>query len=93
MGCHDGFCCEQDIATDKAEVMLRQDKTTDMAYHFWEEYRDCPWAWVPTIQGWNVDDYIRHANELKPLVYEMKTITPMAGELVLGRFVSELTGA
>ena len=66
------FCCEQDIATDKAEVMLRQDKTTDMAYLFWEEYRDCPWAWVPTIQGWNVDDYVRHANELKPLVYEMK---------------------
>jgi hypothetical protein len=66
------FCCERDIATNKSEVMLRQDKTTDMAYLFWEQYRDCPWAWVPTIQGWNVEDYVRHANELKPLVLDMQ---------------------
>lgn len=67
------YCCEEEI-TGKNEgvVRFRQDRTTDMAHHFWEQYRDVPWAWVPTVQGWEVADYVRHARELKPLIDEMQ---------------------
>lgn len=30
-----------------------------------------PWLWVPTIQGWEVADYVRHATEMKPLIETM----------------------
>lgn len=69
------YCCEDEITTGKAGVVRdRQDRTTEMAHRFWLEYRDAPWAWVPTVQGWRVpEDYERHAEELTPLVAEMRS--------------------
>lgn len=65
------YCCEPEIAANAAAIRERQEKTTAMAWHFWREYRDAPWAWVPTLQGWHAEDYVRHARELRPLVEEM----------------------
>ena len=66
------YCCEDEITTGKPGIVLaRQDKTTTMAYHFWRRWQDAPWCWVPTIQGWTVADYKRHAVEMKPLIDAM----------------------
>ncbi len=67
------YCCEREITGQNDGVVLeRQQRTSDMAYHFWQEYRDSSWAWVPTLQGWDVADYVRHARELRPLIDEMR---------------------
>src|SRR5579872_6641649 len=59
------FCCEDEITGGKPGIVQeRQQKTTDMAYHFWNTYRNAPWCWIPTIQGWAVEDYERHAHEM-----------------------------
>lgn len=63
------YCCEPDI---NGIVRERQDRTTIMALRFWAEYRDVPWPWVPTIQGWEPEDYRRHAREMSPLIREMQ---------------------
>src|SRR5579863_5053187 len=66
------YCCENEITSGKAGIVCeRQEKTTAMTYHFWQSYRDIPWVWVPTIQGWEVTDYVRHAKEMKPIISEM----------------------
>ncbi len=68
------YCCEPPLTKgDKAETRRRQDKTTVNAYKHWEHYSDLPWLWMPTIQGWQVADYERHAEEMKPLIMEMKS--------------------
>ncbi|MDB5086005.1 MAG: hypothetical protein JWN30_2891 [Bacilli bacterium] len=67
------YCCEDEITSGRSGVVrLRQKRTTDMAWHFWHVYRDTPWAWVPTVQGWTVADYRRHARELRPVVQQMQ---------------------
>jgi hypothetical protein len=66
------FCCESGIAADEEAVQERQDRTTAMARMFFDDYRAEPWAWVPTVQGWHVEDYRRHAADLLPLVEEMR---------------------
>jgi hypothetical protein len=66
------YCCEPEVLDNEGIVQERQERTTAMAYHFWEQYKSAPWAWVPTIQGWDVADYQRHAHELAPLVAEMQ---------------------
>lgn len=66
------YCCEPEIAQNGGIVKERQERTSVMAHHFWKEYRDTQWTWTPTIQGWDVADYERHARELKPLIMEMK---------------------
>ena len=65
------YCCEREVAANAGIVRQRQQRTTDMAYLFWKHYRSISWAWVPTVQGWYVEDYIRHARELRPLIEEM----------------------
>jgi len=65
------YCCEPDIATDSNLMVIRQARTTENAYATWGEYKDTPFAWVPTVQGWEPADYVRHAAELKPLITEM----------------------
>jgi len=55
------YCCENEITSGKPGLVReRQQKTTDMAYLFWRQFHDCPWAWVPTIQGWEIEDYRKH---------------------------------
>lgn len=67
------YCCENEITSGKVGVVgERQQRTTDMAHLFWQDYRDAPWAWVPTVHWWTVSDYVRHAQELRPLICEMK---------------------
>lgn len=63
-------CCEPEVG---GVVRERQEWTTDMAYHLWHFYRDTKWTWVPTVQGWEVEDYRRHARQLAPLINEMRT--------------------
>lgn len=66
------YCCEDEITSGRHGIVReRQQRTSDMAWHFWNSYRDLPYVWVPTIQGWHVDDYRRHAEEMKPLVEQM----------------------
>lgn len=65
------YCCEQEIAHDEDAICRRQERTTEMAYLFWSNYRAQHWCWVPTVQGWSEDDYRAHARQLKPLVCEM----------------------
>lgn len=68
------YCCENEITSGRPGVVReRQQKTTEMASHFWMQYRDKPWCWVPTVQGWEALDYQRHALELKPLIDEMQS--------------------
>jgi hypothetical protein len=67
------YCCEPEITGQNDGIIRqRQDRTTANAWEAWWRYQDVEWAWVPTIQGWNVQDYIHHANELKPLIYAMR---------------------
>ena len=66
------FCCENEITSSKAGIVgQRQWRTTEMAHLFWREYKRVPWCWVPTVQGWEVEDYRRHARELRRLIDEM----------------------
>lgn len=68
------YCCESPITGgDNTVVRERQQRTTEMAHHFWQEYRSVSWAWVPTIQGWEVEDYQKHARELRILITEMQS--------------------
>lgn len=68
------YCCEDEITSGRTGVVReRQQKTTGMAWRFWDDYRTTPWPWVPTVQGWKLQDYARHARDLKPLVTEMQS--------------------
>lgn len=68
------YCCEDEITSGKPGIVQeRQGRTTEMAHQAWTDYRDAPWVWVPTVQGWSVpDDYVRHAEELAPMVRAMQ---------------------
>jgi hypothetical protein len=63
---------EPELAADERAVRERQERTTELATFLWDQFPDAPWAWVPTVQGWSVDDYARHAEDLAPLVMEMR---------------------
>lgn len=67
------FCCEPAIAGDAAAVRERQQRTTDQLAQTWQRYAGMPWAWVPTVQGWTIEEYVRHAEELRPLVAAIHT--------------------
>lgn len=68
------YCCEPPITQGQQKsVVERQCKTTLNAWLFWDEYRDAQWCWIPTIQGWEVADYVRHATEMKPLIDQMQS--------------------
>ncbi len=76
------YPCEVDLTEGKTEVVYsRQQRTTEKAWQTWEEYRDVPWRWVPTIQGWEVHEYERHAREMLPLLREMRS---HYGQLTVG---------
>lgn len=67
------YCCEDEITNGKPGIVRqRQQQTTEKAYEFWRDYRDMPWTWVCTIQGWSVEDYHRHAAEMKPLINDWR---------------------
>lgn len=65
------FCCEDELTAGKSGIIKeRQDKTTANIIQYWQKYREAEWVWIPTVQGWQIEDYIRHALELKPLIME-----------------------
>lgn len=67
------YCCEQPLTGgDRRKIRHRQKQTTKLAWLFWNKYRGYDWQWVPTVQGWDTEDYIHHAQELKPLIEEMR---------------------
>jgi hypothetical protein len=67
------FCCEPPLTGgDKSVIRARQVETTSNAFEAWQKYQNKAWAWCPTVQGWEVADYVRHATELKPLIEEMQ---------------------
>lgn len=67
------LCVEPEITEgDRGLIRERQDWTTQMAEKFYETYMDAPWAWVPTLQGWEPEDYLYHARKLRPLIDEMQ---------------------
>lgn len=66
------YCCEEELQVNKGVVRERQQKTTDMAHYFWDKYKDVSWQWIPTIQGWYIKEYLYHAEQMKPLLYEMR---------------------
>lgn len=69
------YCCEDELTSQKHGIIReRQNKTTEMAYQFWRDYPSTPWQWVVTIQGWNTEDYVYHARQLKPLLNDMRKI-------------------
>lgn len=65
------YCCEPEITAGQGAVTERQARTTEAAWRAWQDHKAAPFCWVPTIQGWEPDDYTRHAAELRPLVEEM----------------------
>lgn len=66
------YCCENEITSGRPGIVReRQQRTTEMAYNLWGEYRETPFVWVPTIQGWEVEDYRYHVQQMKPLIREM----------------------
>lgn len=68
------YCCEEPITGgDRRIIQHRQKKTTKLAWLFWNKYWECPWQWIPTVQGWDVEDYVSHAKLLKPLLEEMRS--------------------
>lgn len=67
-------CCEDDLTAPSGapSVRDRQMWTTEAAERFLESWGHVPWAWVPTVQGWGVKDYVRHAEDIAPLVFELQ---------------------
>jgi hypothetical protein len=65
-------CLSQTGGNPEAEVVLERQKwTTDMAWRFWELYRDVSWTWTPTITGYSIEEFEYHARELVPLIRQM----------------------
>lgn len=79
------YCCEDEITSGKPGVVReRQQKTTNMARHFWNTDKDASWCWVPTVQGWHVEDYVWHARQLAPLIRQMRDHYGDASEFRVG---------
>lgn len=64
--------CEPELAADPDEIRRRQQWTAEMAHDFIEEYADMPWAWCPTIQGYDLADYARACDDMEPLIRELQ---------------------
>lgn len=79
------YCCENEITSGKAGIVReRQHRTTELAKHFWQNYKHLPLCWVPTIQGWHIEDYIYHARQLKSLIHEMRDYYGITSEFRVG---------
>jgi hypothetical protein len=56
------------VEPDPAMVQLRQDQTTAWVEEYIARWPQTPWAWVPTIQGYTIEQYRRHARALAPFI-------------------------
>lgn len=64
-------CCEPGIADSPAAIRSRQVWTRARAEEFIDAWPDVTWAWVPTLQGWSVEDYVQAADDMRPLIDEL----------------------
>jgi hypothetical protein len=66
-------CCVNRGGTypGKEEVRRRQQWSTEKAWECWDFYRTVPWAWVPTITGYYLEEYLQHACDLEHLIIKM----------------------
>jgi hypothetical protein len=53
-------------------VEERQNWTTEKAWEFWDLHWDTPWTWTPTLTGYKIEEYERHARELTDLIRRMQ---------------------
>lgn len=68
------YCMEQEITgVNDGVIRRRQQWTTEYARYFVQQYGWVSWAWVPTVQGWDVASYVRHARQLAPLVRQLQS--------------------
>lgn len=63
--------CEPSIVETQGSVRLRQLWTREHAVQFLEWFGDEPWAWVPTIQGYDLADYKQACEDMAPLIDEL----------------------
>jgi hypothetical protein len=63
--------CEPELATGARAVAARQRWTCEQARNFVEWYGDEPFAWVPTIQGYDVEDYRVACDDMRPIIEEL----------------------
>ena len=56
---------------DGDPVRARQLRTTFTAQMIWLCHRDVPFIWLPTIHGLTVDQYARHARDMRNLIMTM----------------------
>lgn len=63
--------CEPSIVETQGSVRLRQLWTRQHAKAFLEWYGDEPFAWVPTIQGYTLEDYKVACEDMAPLIDEL----------------------
>jgi hypothetical protein len=63
------FPCEPELGLEVAE---QQAATTHYAYWFLEHWPEERHPWVVTIQGYLVDEYVRHAEQLAPLIFKLR---------------------
>ena len=66
------FPCEPELGLD---VPAQRAATTEYAYWFLEQWPEERFPWVVTVQGYTVDDYVRHAEALAPLIFRLRTWT------------------
>ena len=64
------LCCLSASRGDPGATIVaaRQAWTTQMAWQFWQLYRDVPWCWSPCIQGYSLTQFEQHARDLLPLI-------------------------
>jgi hypothetical protein len=53
-------------------VEERQRWATEKAWEFWDLHWDTPWTWTPTITGYKIEEYERHARNLTDLIRRMQ---------------------
>lgn len=67
------YPCGDELAAHNPQVVQdRQDESTLRAWYFWHHYKAEKWAWTPSVQGWTVADYQRHAQDLYSLIIKMR---------------------
>lgn len=74
------FCCENEITTGNTGIVRqRQNDTTRLATWLWTKHKNATWVWVPTVQGWTLEEYVWHAKALSPLIREMQQFYSQQG--------------
>jgi hypothetical protein len=66
------FPCEPELGVD---VRAQQAATTEYAHMFLEQWPEELFPRVVTVEGYTVDDYVRHAEQLAPLIFKLRNWT------------------